>query len=95
VRSVAEHARGDEVLFTVTGAQHYGILIQTDSGERGWVEEEYLSDRKLRREEWPPVGVSLRGLVLGYARDGRIRVCLRDVDGRTSPDRWPSTSVQD
>ena len=89
VGPVARHARGDEARFTVTGAAHYGVLIQTDSGERGWIEDEYLNDRMLRREEWPPIGVSLRGLVMGYDSHGRIRVCLRAVDGRTSPDHWP------
>ena len=83
--------RGQEVDFVVTGTQHYGVLIQTDSGERGWIEAEYISDAALRQEEWPTAGTSLRGLVLGYTADGRIRVCLREVDGRPSPDRWPPT----
>lgn len=78
----------------VTGAQHYGVLIETDSGERGWIEAEYLSDARIRPEEWPAAGTSLRGLVLGYTADGRIRVCLRAVDGHQSPDRWPPTSGQ-
>ena len=86
------YMRGQEVGFVVTGAQHYGVLIETDSGERGWIEAEYISDARLRQEEWPAPGTSLRGLVLGYTADGRIRVCLREVDGRESPDSWPPTS---
>jgi len=89
---MAKRARGQEVGFVVMGVQHYGVLIQTDSGERGWIEAEYLSDAKLSQGEWPEAGTSLRGLVLGYTADGRIRVCLREVDGRPSPDRWPPTS---
>lgn len=81
--------RGEEVGFQVTGAQHYGVLIETEAGERGWIEEEYLSRTKLTREDWPPVGTRLRGLVLGYTADDRIRVCLREVDGQPSPDSWP------
>jgi hypothetical protein len=87
--------RGDEVSFTVTGAQHYGVLIATESGERGWIEDEYLSDETLSGAEWPQVGVTLRGLVLGYTLDGRIRVALRAVDGRPSPDRWPKNDISE
>lgn len=86
---VARLSRGDEVDFVVTGAQHYGVLIETTAGEKGWIEEEYLSATRLPREDWPQAGERLRGLVLGYAKDGRIRVCMREVDGRPSPERWP------
>jgi predicted RNA-binding protein with RPS1 domain len=89
---MAMHSRGDQVTFTVTGAQPYGVLIQTEQGERGWIEREYLSEAVLHQDQWPPVGTSLRGLVLGYTSDGRIRLCLREVDGRASPDRWPPTT---
>jgi len=82
-------SRGEEVEFVVTGAQHYGVLIETAAGEKGWVEEEYLSAIKLARDQWPQVGERLRGLVLGYANDGRIRVCMREVDGHASPESWP------
>ena len=82
-------SRGDEVEFAVIGAQHYGVLIETTAGEKGWVEEEYLSATKLARQDWPQVGEQLRGLVLGYTSDGRIRVCMREVDGHPSPERWP------
>ncbi len=88
-------ARGEEVNFTVTGAQHYGVLIRTDSGERGWIESDYVSDVRPGRDEWPGVGTALRGLVLGYTKDGRIRIALRHVDGRQSPDRWPPGSIAD
>lgn len=89
---MARLSRGDEVEFVVTGAQHYGVLIETRAGEKGWVEEEYLSATKLARGDWPQVGERLRGLVLGYTDDGRIRVCMREVDGRPSPQRWPRTN---
>jgi len=59
VGAIVRRVRGEEVNFEVTGDQHYGVLIMTESGERGWVEEEYLSDTKLKREEWPRVGTSL------------------------------------
>ena len=38
----ARLSRGDEVEFVVTGARHYGVLIETVTGERGWIEGEYL-----------------------------------------------------
>jgi predicted RNA-binding protein with RPS1 domain len=81
--------RGDEVEFIVTGAQHYGVLIETIFGEKGWVEGEYLSATELAQEDWPQVGERLRGVVLGYANDGRIRVSMREVDGHPSPEHWP------
>ena len=81
--------RGSEVDFQVIGAQHYGVLVVTDSGDRGWIESEYLSASPITPQEWPPVGTRLRGLVLGVTPDGRVRICLRPVDGRPSPSRWP------
>lgn len=86
---MARFSRGDEVEFVVTGAQHYGVLIETLAGEKGWIEEEYLSATKLSPEEWPQAGERMHGLMLGYANDGRIRVCMREVDGHPSPERWP------
>jgi hypothetical protein len=83
-------ARGEEVTFTVTGHQHYGLIIRTDSDEPGWVEGEYISDLSLRPDQWPPAGTMLRGLVLGYTLpDGRIRVCMRTMDGVGAPHSWP------
>jgi hypothetical protein len=87
---MGRYSRGNSVRFTVTGTQHYGVLIRTDSGECGWIEAEYISESVLHPDEWPPVGTSLQGLVLGYTSDGRVRVCLREVDGRASPDGWPA-----
>ena len=87
------HARGDEVQVSVTGFQHYGVLVETDAGEAGWIEAEYLSNQMLTQDDWPGVGTSLRGLVLGYTADDRIRVCLREVDGRPSPDTWPPSAI--
>jgi hypothetical protein len=82
--------RGDEVEFIVTGAQPYGILVETVDGERGWVEDDAIAEGPvLPRSDWPQPGERLRGLVLGYTRDGRIRACLRAVDGHASPDSWP------
>jgi predicted RNA-binding protein with RPS1 domain len=87
-------SRGDEVEFVVTGAQHYGLLIETVAGEKGWIEADHLSANKLAREDWPQAGERLRGLVLGYANGGRIRVCMREVDGRPSPESWPRADPQ-
>jgi predicted RNA-binding protein with RPS1 domain len=81
--------RGDEIDVVVTGTQHYGVLVETNDGEKGWIESEYLSGLVLEPRDWPPVGTVLRGLVLGRTRDGRIRVCLREVDGHSSPQSWP------
>lgn len=81
--------RGAVVQFTVSGHQHYGVLVTTDEGERGWIEAEYLSKDQLSQAQWPAIGTRLRGLVLGYTADGRVRVCMREVDGQASPDQWP------
>jgi hypothetical protein len=85
-------SRGEQVRFEVTGWQHYGVLVRTEDDEVGWVEAEYISDLPLEQSDWPPAGTTLNGLVLGYTQDGRVRVCLRTVDGRPSPDHWPIDS---
>jgi len=88
---LAQFSRGDEVEFVVTGAMHYGVLIETIGGEKGWVEAEYLGAPKVPPEDWPVAGERLRGLVLGYEEGGagRIRVAMRAVDGRPAPEAWP------
>ncbi len=52
----------------MTGYTHYGVLIATDAGERGWIESDYVADGPIRREEWPEVGARVVGVVLGYAQ---------------------------
>jgi len=96
VDNLREHRprRGDEIEFEVAGAQHYGVLIRTNSGAPGWIEADHLSDSVVRREAWPPAGTRLRGLVLGVTRDGRIRVSLRPVDHHPSPGVWPPNDPQ-
>jgi hypothetical protein len=83
--------RGDEVEFIVTGARHYGVLVETIGGEKGWIEAEYLSVSNVPSEAWPSVGTRMRGLVLGYTKEGegRIRIAMRAVDGRPAPETWP------
>ncbi|WP_409496694.1 hypothetical protein [Amycolatopsis sp. cmx-11-12] len=65
--------RYDLVRCTVVGHVHYGLLIETEDGERGFVDSSYITDGI--GEPWPAVGQQLRCVVLGYARRGnRIRV---------------------
>ncbi len=63
--------RYDIVHCTVVRHVHYGLLIESQDGERGFVDSSYISDRP--REPWPEVGQDLRCVVLGYDRDGRLR----------------------
>lgn len=64
--------RYDIVHCTVVGHVRYGLLIESEDGERGYVDSSYITDRP--GEPWPEVGLQLRCVVLGYTRDGRLRV---------------------
>lgn len=75
----------------MTGYAHYGILIATDAGERGWIEGSYVADGPIRREEWPEVGARIVGVVLGYTSSGRIRLAttpsyVAAIRGSEDPD---------
>lgn len=64
--------RYDLVHCSVVGHARYGLLIESEDGARGFVDSSYVSDRP--GEPWPEVGRRLRCVVLGYTRDGRLRV---------------------
>ncbi|MFJ1760615.1 hypothetical protein ACIOD2_09885 [Amycolatopsis sp. NPDC088138] len=67
--------RYDVVECAVTGHVHYGLLIAAEDGERGFVDRAEITDEP--GEPWPETGSRLRGVVLGYTRDGRLRVATR------------------
>lgn len=64
--------RYDIVHCSVVGHAPYGLLIESEDGERGFVDSSYISDRP--GEPWPEVGRRLQCVVLGQTRDGRLRV---------------------
>jgi hypothetical protein len=64
--------RYDMVHGSVVGHVRYGLLIESEDGERGFVDSSYISDGP--GEAWPEVGRRLRCVVLGYTREGRLRV---------------------
>ncbi|MFD8494902.1 hypothetical protein [Amycolatopsis sp. NPDC059657] len=63
--------RYDVIDCSVVGQAHYGLLIESEDGERGFVDRAHISDDP--GEPWPVVGQRLRCVVLGYTNDGRLR----------------------
>jgi hypothetical protein len=65
----------------VTGRLHYGLLVRAvESGEAGYIDRAELGNSPLTEEEWPVDGTSLRCVVLGYTRDGRLRLSSKPRD---------------
>jgi hypothetical protein len=63
---------------TITGHEHYGVIVIMPSGEAGWIESEYLDDVRVAPENWPAIGSVVEAVVLGpQTRDGRWRLCTR------------------
>jgi hypothetical protein len=62
---------------TVVGHAKYGLLVETDSGQRGLVEDDHIDDSIPPPAEWPPVGSIVVGVVVGYHRDGRVRLVTK------------------
>lgn len=63
--------RYDVVSCSVVGHARYGLLIESEDGEQGYVGSGEISDKP--GEPWPPVGERLRCVVLGYAKGDRLR----------------------
>jgi hypothetical protein len=51
-------------------------MVETASGERGWVDADDIADEVVAGD-WPAVGTTVAGVVLGYTRDGRVRLATR------------------
>jgi hypothetical protein len=69
------------VTCNVTSRQHYGLLVRAvESGESGYIDRSDIADGGIGEDEWPSEGVSLRCVVLGYTRDGRLRLSARPRD---------------
>ena len=57
--------------------QPYGLLVQTGDGQRGFVDSGDIADEPVSPDRWPRIGESLPCVVMGYARDGRVRANSR------------------
>src|SRR4051794_13327226 len=64
----------------ITGHQKFGPTIQTCDGESGYVDHADIADIPGPDTRWPAIGSRVRGVVLGYRRDGRMMVSLRPRD---------------
>lgn len=67
-------ARYEIVKCVVTGRQHYGLLVRTEGGEAGFIDSADIADGGNSKIDWPAIGSRLSCVVLGYTREGRIRV---------------------
>lgn len=72
--TVGRMARYEIVQCVVTGHQRYGLLVRSEGGETGLVDSVDISDGHDSAIDWPSIGIRLPCVVLGYTRDGRIRV---------------------
>ncbi|MEV4116054.1 hypothetical protein [Nonomuraea sp. NPDC049695] len=64
----------------VVGHRPYGLIIRSAAGERGFVDRSHIAHIRVEANAWPPVGEQVRGVVLGRAEDGRLRLDIRKMD---------------
>lgn len=74
----------------VSGHRDYGVLVSVPaSGEVGYIDRSEIGNSGMPQSEWPSEGSGVRCVLLGYTRDGRLRLSSRprDVDlAETVPD---------
>ena len=52
-----DRSRYDTVGCVVTKHVHYGVLVELDAGERGWIADDCINEeRSIDPRSWPPVG---------------------------------------
>lgn len=87
--------RYDVVHCSVVGHAQYGLLVESEDGEHGFVDSSYITDTP--GEPWPAVGRRLRCVVLGYTKEGRLRAAATPLyvemvaaadDPVTAVDEW-------
>lgn len=64
----------------VVGHQSFGVVVRDGSGRKGSIDRYELFDSQSAEDVWPPVGAWIRAVVLGYYRDGRVRLSSRPRD---------------
>lgn len=64
----------------ITGHRTYGVSFRTERGESGFVDKADVSDVPTSPADWPLVGQVVTCVVLGIARDGRVRASARQSD---------------
>ena len=67
---------------TVHGRQHYGVLVTLESGDRGFIDADHLTDTSAGQPgaEWPEPGRPVEAVVLGTTNDERVRLTTRGTD---------------
>jgi hypothetical protein len=71
--------RYDVVTCVVTKHVRYGLVVEIDSGEQGWIDSGYIADSagQSSPSAWPSPGSTLAAVVLGMDRMGRVRLASR------------------
>ena len=64
--------RYDVVRCVVTKHVRYGVLVDIDTGERGWIDDDDLTEGVVNPSIWPQPGTRLTAVVLHVTRDGRV-----------------------
>jgi hypothetical protein len=74
-RPVIVRSRYDIVECVVIRHAPYGVLVELDPEERGWIEGDYVNEaRSIDPRTWPPPKSRVIAVVLGTTRDGRVRL---------------------
>jgi hypothetical protein len=74
---VSEYARFDIIDCVVTAHAPWGLVVETPSGEHGYIDSDGISDRMQSADSWPGVGQVMPAVVLGCLRDGRVRLAAK------------------
>ena len=53
----------------------YGLMVKTDAGVAGYIEDSDVADGPIARSSWPEPGDRVRAVVLGTRTDGRVVFC--------------------
>jgi hypothetical protein len=65
------YKRNDIIDCVVVGHARWGVLIRTPSDEPGWIEPDYLDDKRALQQDWPRVGTVVTAVALDSTGDGR------------------------
>jgi hypothetical protein len=78
--SVAMTDKYELIECNVVAHASYGLIIESTSGERGYIDTADIGDTPLERKDWPSVGRTITGVAIGYRRDGRLVISARPSD---------------
>lgn len=64
----------------VVSHRDFGLIVRSMEGGSGYIDVMDISDERLAPDRWPLPGQLISCVVLGYTRDGRMRLTARGGD---------------